>query len=152
MSNVLNMVSEQTFEVQTNKIASAISNAGGGTVDTEMSDTSTNAVQNKVIKEYVDTQNGVTIIDGTYNLNQSQIEMDLTFEQMFELCQKGLVIVKGEYIDGSTKYKRLLTIIRAEYNELENEQPSYCFIYAPERDNVYKMEGAPNEQATLPTI
>ena len=28
---------------------------GGGTVDTAMSDTSTNAVQNKVIKQYVDT-------------------------------------------------------------------------------------------------
>lgn len=30
------------------------SGGGGGTVDTEMSDTSTNAVQNKVIKAYVD--------------------------------------------------------------------------------------------------
>ena len=29
---------------------------GGGTVDTEMSDTSTNAVQNKVIKAYVDSK------------------------------------------------------------------------------------------------
>ena len=58
MSNVLNMVSEQKFEAQTDKIAAAITAAGDGTVDTAMSDSSTNAVQNKVIKAYVDAQSG----------------------------------------------------------------------------------------------
>lgn len=46
--------------------------SGGGTVDTEMSDTSENAVQNKVIKQYVDTassefnnwKNGESIVAG----------------------------------------------------------------------------------------
>ena len=37
------------------KFTSNIDFGGGGTVDTAMSDSSTNAVQNKVIKEYVDT-------------------------------------------------------------------------------------------------
>lgn len=73
MSNVLNMVSEQTFEVQTNKIASAISNAGGGTVDTEMSDSSTNAVQNKVIKGYVD-DNTVTVDSAMSDSSENAVQ------------------------------------------------------------------------------
>jgi hypothetical protein len=36
---------------------------GGGAVDTEMSDSSTNAVQNKVIKKYVDNSIQSAILD-----------------------------------------------------------------------------------------
>lgn len=39
-------------------VADYVSEQGGGAVDTEMSDTSTNAVQNKVIKKYVDENVG----------------------------------------------------------------------------------------------
>ena len=42
-------------------VISATGGGGGGTVDTAMSDTSTNPVQNKVIKAYVDSQAGVTV-------------------------------------------------------------------------------------------
>ena len=52
------------------QISSQIDNiegGGGGTIDTEMSDTSTNAVQNKVIKKYVDD----TAVGGTMDTEMS---------------------------------------------------------------------------------
>ena len=48
-----------TKDQTTGKITiSASGGGGGGTVDTAMSDSSTNAVQNKVIKQYVDAADG----------------------------------------------------------------------------------------------
>lgn len=48
---------ENKIQWITKSVGTFTGGGGGetGTVDTEMSDTSTNAVQNKVIKEYVDT-------------------------------------------------------------------------------------------------
>lgn len=44
------------------RIDNAVSHGSGGAIDTAMSDTSTNAVQNKVIKAYCDTkQTKITI-------------------------------------------------------------------------------------------
>lgn len=75
--------------------------SGGGaadiTIDTEMSDTSVNAVQNKVIKKYVDDAvakagAGAVIFDATcstdpWNLNQLQTET--TIEEMAEAINNG---------------------------------------------------------------
>ena len=92
MSNVLNMVSEQKFEAQTDKIAAAITAAGDGTVDTAMSDSSTNAVQNKVIKAYVDAQSGggATVIP--LILTESGLTSETTYKEAFDASLQGVVI------------------------------------------------------------
>ena len=63
------------------KVKQAIAMGGGsgsGIVDTEMSDTSENAVQNKVIKEYVDKHPQYEIIEETEVPDLPQGSVDLT--------------------------------------------------------------------------
>lgn len=75
-ADVINEIANAVIQIENNKttsisenpsntkyptekaVADYVSEQGGGAVDTEMSDTSTNAVQNKVIKKYVDENVG----------------------------------------------------------------------------------------------
>jgi len=58
--NIYKYDKENEVDPITGKFRLYQSGGGGGTVDTEMSDESTNAVQNKVIKAYVDGKTPVT--------------------------------------------------------------------------------------------
>lgn len=99
MSNVLNLVSEGTFTEQTDGIVNAINKIGGGsvTVDTEMSDTSENAVQNKVIKEYVDALAPFVV---TMTQSGDIVTGDKTFAEVKTAADNGRVIIIKINIEG----------------------------------------------------
>ena len=70
---------------------------GGGsggtiTLDTEMSDTSENAVQNKVIKKYVDDKNGFLIVNVTVN-EDGTVTADKNAYDLREIHESGRQII-----------------------------------------------------------
>lgn len=67
-------------------------NTGGGstvTVDTQMSDTSTNPVQNKVIKEYVDEHCDFFQCEFTFDNHNDEWTCDKTVDQIIEAFKSG---------------------------------------------------------------
>lgn len=73
------------------KISENVS-GGGGTVDTAMSDSSTNPVQNKVIKNYVDGKFETFVIDATTTLEGSTLTLDITHGELQDYMNNGKVV------------------------------------------------------------
>lgn len=79
----------------------------GATVDTEMSDTSTNAVQNKVIKKYVDAAIEPYIIDSTVASDwQSFVQFGSTFEEIYAAIQAGKNVILAMHTSSVSNYVR----------------------------------------------
>lgn len=73
-------------------LAQDLNGNGGGstvTVDTQMSDTSTNPVQNKVIKEYVDERSGFLQCEFTYDAINDKWSCDKTVQEIIEAFEHG---------------------------------------------------------------
>lgn len=64
------------------------SGGGSGTVDTEMSDSSTNAVQNKVIKEYIDNQISIGNTEPTDDENKLWIDTGAVASSVSEITNE----------------------------------------------------------------
>lgn len=141
MSNKLNLVSEETFVNQTDKIATAITAAGGGTVDTEMSDSSENAVQNKVIKHYVDA-NAYAPFIVTMSLNGANLVADKTFGEIKAAADDFKSIIIKTEIEGQLSQILFISSIAQLGNSF--------IVQVTSLDNTVKsLTGAQNDYPTL---
>lgn len=99
--NITHLPKDETLQAGLSAIANVIG-SGSITVDTEMSDTSTNAVQNKVIKRYVDGNSGVLpfvvnmIFDGT------NLTADKTFGEIKTAADNNKLVFLKTVISGET--------------------------------------------------
>ena len=93
--NILHLPTEESLNTALGEIATAIKNDGGGsiTVDTEMSDSSTNAVQNKVIKEYVDEQIGYSPFIVTMTYSNNALTGNKTFAEIKAAVDNGRIVI-----------------------------------------------------------
>lgn len=88
-------------------VKAKVAGAAGATVDTEMSDTSTNAVQNKVIKKYVDAAIEPYIIDSTVASDwQSFEQFGSTFEEIYAAIQAGKNVILTMHPGSVSNYVR----------------------------------------------
>lgn len=89
--------------IDANNVISA-TGGGGGTVDTAMSDSSTNAVQNRVIKSYIDTGLGTKQSTTTITTNTTDTDITLTvadnteYRYTQELDSIDLTMPNGDFI------------------------------------------------------
>lgn len=111
---------------------------GTGTVDTEMSDTSTNAVQNKVIKEYVDTvDDNLTKVmptdinvdsNGCLILEHDGQEITGQKKLVTPLINKNYRIKVGEWGTWFTWFNSNTNKKSGEFSQ-EDFNPRFTFIY-----------------------
>lgn len=146
MSNVLNMVSEDTFTEQTDGIVSAINEIGGGgsiTVDTAMSDTSTNAVQNKVIKEYVDANTYAPFIV-TLTAGNDEFVADKTFGEIKAAADNNKIVIFKLDIAGSISVVFIM-------NYIAEQSGSYVISWADAGDGgtIKVVTGTTNDYPTI---
>lgn len=141
MSNELNLVSEETFVDQTDKIATAITAAGGGTVDTEMSDTSTNAVQNKVIKEYVDDNSHAPLIINM-SISGNAFVGDKTFGEAYEAAANNQFVIV--HIAVADTFAQIMLF---EINKRGSTIGAAYVDY--DTETVKKLSGTANEYPTI---
>lgn len=88
-------------------VKAKVAGATGATVDTAMSDASTNAVQNKVIKKYVDAAIEPYIIDSTVASDwQSFVQFGSTFEEIYAAIQAGKNVILAMHPPGVSNYVR----------------------------------------------
>lgn len=117
---------------------------GTGTVDTEMSDTSTNAVQNKIIKEYVDTvDDNLTKVmptdinvdsNGCLILEHDGQEITGQKKLVTPLINKNYRIKVGEWGTWFTWFNSNTNKKSGEFSQ-EDFNPRFTFIYWDDNSN-----------------
>ena len=94
-TNITHLPTDETLAAGLAGIADAL----GATVDTAMSDSSENAVQNKVIKAYVDA-NAYAPFIVTMSLNGANLVADKTFGEIKAAADNNQIIIIKNNIEG----------------------------------------------------
>lgn len=119
-----------------------IANALGATVDTAMSDSSTNAVQNKVIKAYVDA-NACAPFIVTVNFNGTSIVADKTFGEIKAAADSNkLVFVK-------TNIPNVVSATTLMIDITETNGFIYCTYWDGGSSSIKQLSGTENEYPTI---
>ena len=93
-TNITHLPTDETLAAGLADIANAL----GATVDTAMSDSSTNAVQNRVIKEYVDANK--FIVTNTLDAANNRVIADKTFGEIKAAADSGKFVIVKTVIEG----------------------------------------------------
>ena len=93
-TNITHLPTDETLAAGLADIANAL----GATVDTAMSDSSTNVVQNKVIKEYVDANK--FIVTNTFDAENNRVIADKTFGEIKAAADSGKFVIIKTVIEG----------------------------------------------------
>lgn len=101
MPNNMNITHLPTDETLAAGLA-GIADALGATVDSAMSDSSENAVQNKVIKAYVDANKGTEcfVVTNTFDAANNRVIADKTFGEIKAAADSGKFVIIKTVIEG----------------------------------------------------